>query len=215
VSGRPGAPFDSHNRPPDALEELVGTELPAEELERLRATDALLRKVPAPPELPRSLVRPSVAPMRGAMVGSRERALGALALAASVAAVFFGVGTWFGGRDAFDERARLAMTATEDARGAAAVIRVGAADADGNRALRLEVEGLPKLPEGGYYVLWLARDGEYAGTCGTFSVGGGATEAEWTVSYPLSEFEKWVVTARLPGKEREEAPWLLEADVAL
>jgi hypothetical protein len=132
----------------------------------------------------------------------------------AVAALAFGAGTRVGG-DGFDERAAIPMQATESATGASAVIRVGAPDASGNRPLRLEVRGLKPLPRGGYYSLWLAKDGEYGATCGSFRIGEGETEAEWTVSYPLDEYDMWVVTAYFPDEPRDaERPWLLQADVS-
>ncbi|MBD0291557.1 MAG: hypothetical protein ICV74_09905, partial [Thermoleophilia bacterium] len=144
---------------------------------------------------------------------ARRRRLTALAFAAVVAALAFGAGTRVAG-DGFDARRAIAMRPTVNAPGASAVIRLGAPDASGNWALRLEVEGLPKLPEDGYYVLWLARGREYGATCGSFSVGRREASAEWTVSYPLQRFDRWVVTAWLPGqKTGDEAPWLLMADV--
>jgi Anti-sigma-K factor rskA len=200
---------------PRDLRELVGDEVSEEELERLRPVDALLRSVPAPPPaMPQSLTRTvlqRVHPSAGAW--SRGRLSGALALAASLALVFFAVGTRVGS-EGFDERATVAMEATGAARGASAVLRIGERDASGNWRLRLEARNLPKLPAGGYYVLWLAKDGDYGGTCGTFAARGGEAEAEWTVSYRLSEYDAWVVTAHRPDQPADaEAPWLLEADV--
>ncbi len=64
--------------------------------------------------------------------------------------------------------------------------------------VRLDVSGLPALPDGGYYFLWLSKDGDYAAPCGTFAVGQGETTAEWTVSYDLGAYDEWVVTARMP-----------------
>ena len=111
----------------------------------------------------------------------------------------------------FDARLSVALEATENARDAAAVIRVGERDdATGNWQLELEVSGLPKLPPGGYYALWLAKDGEYAGTCGTFSVGDGETTVRMNVSYRLHDYDAWVITARTRG---EDSPWLLTAKI--
>lgn len=216
MSGPPGAPDDSRRRQPPPLDDLIDAEgLPPEALERLRETDALLRSVAAPPaQVPRAVESAVAAlPHRRASPWTRRRTLVAVALAAALAALSFGLGTRVGG--GFEERAVYAMEPTADARGASAVIRLGERDENGNWPLRLEVEGLRPLSEGGYYVLWLARDGEYGATCGSFAVGEGTTEAEWTVSYPLRDFDTWVVTARRPGEDPEEAPWLLRADVDL
>ncbi|MBD0291612.1 MAG: hypothetical protein ICV74_10190, partial [Thermoleophilia bacterium] len=146
--------------------------LPAAERDRARAADRLLRSVPAPPpRVPDRLAR-AVAGIPAAHEGerARRRRLTALAFAAVVAALAFGAGTRVAG-DGFDARRAIAMRPTVNAPGASAVIRLGAPDGSGNWALRLEVEGLPKLPEDGYYVLWLARGREYGATCGSFSVG--------------------------------------------
>jgi hypothetical protein len=138
--------------------------------------------------------------------------LAGLALAAALAAAAFGLGTWVSGDD-FEAQAAVPMHATPNAPGARAVIEVGSADrGSGNYTLALRVAGLPKLPPGGYYVLWLAKGREYAATCGTFNVGSGRTEVYMNVSYRLSDYDRWVVTAQLPGQPAEAPhPWLLSA----
>jgi len=199
-------------RHPAGLEELVGDGIPEGELAELRRVDSLLRAVSAPPELPDRLSSPVREPSRSGRLWTPRRALAAVALAAAVAAVFFGLGAWTAG-DRFDERYAVSMSGTFEAPAASAVVRVGGADADGNRPIRLEAAGLEPLPEGGYYVLWLEKDGEYAGTCGTFAVAEGETEAEWTVSYDLGDYDAWVVSARVPGDEASDAPRILEAEI--
>jgi len=191
---------------PPELEELVGDgDLTAD----VRKADALLRSVPAPPpELPRSLRSP-VPPAEPARLWTRRRTFVAIALAATVAALFFGLGTSIGDDD-FQAVGTYSMDATADGRGASATLRVGRADADGNRPVRLESVGLPRLPKGGYYVLWLEKDGEYAGTCGTFAGG----EAEWTVSYDLWAYDAWIVSARLPDQPADEAKEILKVAIA-
>lgn len=198
--------------PPD-FRELVGEDLPPEELERLRRADSLLRAVPAPPpHVPQSLTQ-SVARVaeRSAAPWSRRRwALGA-ALAAALAAASFGLARWTDGDD-FETRFTVPMQPTESARDAAAVIRVGARDEEsGNWELELDVSGLPDLPEGEHYYLWLAKDGEWEASCGTFSVGEGDTTVRMTVSYRLSDYDTWVVS-RL--QTEGESPWLLRAPIS-
>jgi hypothetical protein len=190
---------------PPELEELVGE---GDVTPDLRRADALLRTVPAPPELPPSLRAP-MPPAEPVRLWTRRRAFVAVALAATLAAFFFGLGTSIGGDD-FEAVGTYAMEATTDGHGASATLRVGRADADGNRAVRLESAGLPTLPKGGYYVLWLEKDGEYAGTCGTFAGG----EAEWTVSYDLWAYDAWIVSARLPGRPPDEAKEVLKVAIA-
>ncbi len=202
-------------RPPDDLCELVGDDVTPDELERLRATDALLRSVPPPPEVPSSLASSVIGLAR-----PRERRFPrwglafAGAAAAAIAALFFSLGTWMAGDD-FAERAAIPMEATSEVPGASAVIHLGEPDASGNWRMRLEVRGLPELPPRAYYVLWLARDGEYGGTCGTFRVGDdGSADVEMNASYRLDDFDAWVVTAHHPDDSPEAEPRrLLEADV--
>jgi hypothetical protein len=203
-------PTGRYEPPPlDELVDDVSPELRAE-LERV---DTLLRSVPAPPPaLPPGLRHgPPATPGRAGIWAPRRLAV-ALVAAAVLAASFFGLGRWVAA-DGFETRAAVSMHATDNALGASGVIRLGKADAAGNRTVRLEVRGLPQLPEGGYYVLWLAKGREYAATCGTFAVGAGETTAEWTASYSFGDYDAWVVTARLPGDRTSEAPWLLEAEI--
>lgn len=201
---------------PNDLRELVGDDVSPAELERLREVDAILRAVPGPPELPPALADAVSLPVVRARreAWRSRRTLTAVAAAAALAAVSFGLGTRAGGGEEFSERAAIEMQAGVEARSAAALLRVGETDSNGNWPLRLEVSGLEPLPPGGYYALWLAKDGEYAATCGSFRMGEGETEAEWTVSYPLDEYDAWVVTAYLPDEPRDtKRPWLLQADI--
>ncbi len=201
--------------PPDDLRELVGDDVAGEQLERLRSADALLRSVAPPPEVPASL--------RSSVIGRarpRERLFTPLRLAfagaaaATLAALSFAVGAWLAADD-FAERAAIPMEATREVPDASAVIRLGEPDASGNWRMRLEARGLPELPPRAYYVVWLERDGEYGGTCGTFRVGDdGSAEVEMNASYRLDDFDAWVVTARHPDDPPDaEPPPLLEADV--
>jgi hypothetical protein len=199
---------------PRDLRELLGDGVPPDEVERLRHVDALLRAIPGPPEVPPALTEAvtSLPSVRHRPHRRPQRIL-AVALAAAIPALAFFAGTRVAS-DAFDERAAIPMRAGSAAPEARATIRVGERDASGNRPLRLEVRGLKRLPRGGYYALWLAKDGEYGATCGSFRMGDGETRAEWTVSYALGEYDTWVVTAYLPDEPRDKRrPWLLEADV--
>ena len=203
---------------PRDLPELLGDDVPADELERLREADELLRRVPAPPpHVPESLtlaVRreaerpPTVTPLR------RMTRVLALAAALAVAAVagFFGLGSVLDRND-FEPRRTVAMEPTASARGASAEIRLGERDVDGNWRMRLDVAGLPELPPGGYYVLWLEKDGEYGGTCGSFNVGAdGNAVVELNASYRLSEYDRFVITAAVPNGA-DDPPRLLEARI--
>lgn len=200
---------------PRDIKGLVGDDVPEAELAELARVDALLRSVPPPaPEVPGTLTRAVTGPHPVSTRQRRGRLAVAAALAAAIAALSFGVGGWLFGGDNFDARGTVPMEASDDARGATALIRLGHGKGGGNWELELETKGLPKLPEGGYYVLWLSKDGEYAATCGTFSVGSGTTTVRMNASYRLADYDAWFVTANVPGQdENAEPPWLLKAEI--
>jgi hypothetical protein len=222
MSDLPPPPRGPRDRPPD-FEELVGHDLPEAERARLRRVDSMLRSVPAPPPAVPARIESAVVSLAQprARVWTPRRVAFAVPLAAALALVFFALGALVGGGgENFDERATVRMQPTAqtpaEARSASAVIRVGEADENGNWPLRLEVEGLPRLPKGGYYALWLSKDGEFGATCGSFAMGEGETTATWTVSYPLGDYDAWVITAYLPNEPvATERPWLLEASARI
>jgi hypothetical protein len=196
------------------LRELVGDGVTEEELRELARVDAVLRMVPAPPgEVPPSLTS-AVRAATPTPVWTRRRAAIAVGLAAALSAISLGVGAWLGGGSGFDAYETVRMKATSNAPGASALIRLGPAEKNGNWTLELETAGLADLPPGGYYVLWLAKNGEYAGTCGTFRVGPGETTVRMNASYRLAQYDEWVVTAVRPNAPDDaEPPWLLRAPV--
>lgn len=199
--------------PPD-LRDLLDEDVSPEELQRLRRADEALRAVPAPPaEVPPSLANQigSIAATTPLRRRRRRTFIGAVAAAIAVAAVAFAVGFWIA-QDDFNERATVTMQPTEAGADARGLIRLGHKDEQsGNWEFIVEVEGLPQLPEDGYYVMWLSRDGEVGAICGTFSVGEGTTSVHMNASYRLADFEEWVVTAWLPNHDNADAPWLLHA----
>lgn len=196
--------------PPD-LHELVDAELPEDELARLREVDALLRRVPAPPhDVPLSLTH-AVEQVSAPRLPSRRRRLGlSLAFAALVAALAFGAGRWTGD-EGFDEAWSVALEATESAPAATAVVHVGEPDEEsGNMELVLDVSGLEPLGSDEFYALWLADEGEWAATCGYFSVGEGETTVRMSVSYDIRDFEAWAIST---GHPNDHPPPLLRAEV--
>jgi hypothetical protein len=195
--------------PPD-IRELVGEDVPDDQLGELRRVDAVLRSVPAPPpQVPPRLTQAVTALTVPAPFWSRQRIAVAIALAAALAAGFFGVGRLTSGNDV-DARATVPLRSTQAAPEAAAVIEVGELDENsGNWELVLEITGLPKLPQDRYYALWLEKDGQYAATCGTFNVGEGTTTIRMTVSYRLSQYDAWVISEH----DEDSRPQLLRADV--
>ena len=186
--------------------DLVGDDLTPEEELELARVDSLLRSVPAPAtEVPGSLTRAVEQMGTATPIWTRRRVLLAVALAATLAALFFGAGRWLD--RGFDARASFQMTPGKSAPQASGKIELGPRDeSTGNWKMRLTVDGLPHLEGNDYYILWLARDGEYAGACGTFNVNG-RTTVDLTASYTLSEYDAWVISRAEP-----DAPWLLSAE---
>ena len=186
--------------------ELVGEELTPEEELELARVDALLRAAgPPPAEIPGSLTR-AVERIGAPRIWTKRRVALAVALAAVLAAVFFGVGRWTG-NDSTHYRAAVQMQPTGRSPNASALIKLGEPESSGNWKLELDVNGLPQLSGDRYYVLWLAKDGKYAATCGSFKVQG-HTVVEMTASYRLSDYDTWVIS-----EARDHAPWLLTARI--
>lgn len=172
-----------------SFDELVGADVPFPERERLRRVHDLLLAAGPPPELPATLATPPVRAFprrRGAL----------LALAAALAVAAFG-GGWFAhsrSDDGFEVRRAVPMEGTADAPGASALIELGYPDAEGNWEMLLTVRGLKPLPDGGYYVLLLTREGKAIATCGSFKVKpAGETTVRLGASYNLGDFDGWVV----------------------
>jgi hypothetical protein len=190
--------------------ELVGGDLTPEEMVDLERVDKLLRAVPAPPaQVPPSLTHAVARIGTERRTWTPRRLAFAVAFAAVLGAVFFGVGRWTNGTGA-NYKFAVPLQATTSAPQASGLIKVGDRDPkSGNWELQLNVAGLPKLSGGDYYVLWLAKNGKYAGTCGTFNVGGGKTTVDMTVSYRLKDYDAWVVS-----RHEENAPWLLSARIS-
>jgi hypothetical protein len=186
--------------------ELVGGDLSPDERADLERIDSLLRAVgPPPAEIPSSLTQ------RVKQIGARplwtwRRTTLAVAIAATLAALFFGIGRWTEA-DGVAYGAAIPMQGTPSSPRAEGLIKVGEKDANGNWKIRLEVKGLPPLSGDRHYVLWLAKDGKYAATCGSFNVRGD-TVVDMTASYRLSDYDAWVVS-----EARENAPWLLTARI--
>jgi hypothetical protein len=197
-------------RPPD-FHELVGEDLPAEERERLRGVHDLLVAAGPPPELSPALER---APSVGGAVHflPRRRRAAVLLLAAALAAAAFGGGFLAGAvtREGTESAVTvIPMHGTRAAPNALASISLEDIDKAGNWPMRFTVQGLPKLPRGGYYELYLTRDGRIAATCGTFNVHGGRTTVRLNAPYRLRSFDGWVVTRHLPGRPEQASRPLL------
>jgi hypothetical protein len=188
------------------FEELVGADLTADERADMERVDRLLRAAgPPPAEIPGSLTS-AVERIGRQRVWTRRRAALAVALAASLAAIFFGLGRW-ADSDSTHYRASIEMRPASSVPDASARIKLGERETSGNWKLELQVDGLPRLPEDRYYVLWLAKDGHYAATCGGFNVQG-HTVVDMTASYRLSDYDAWVIS-----EAETDSPWLLTAKI--
>ena len=102
--------------------------------------------------------------------------------------MLFGVGYAIGDRNSPDEPVQtIAMTGPG---GATASIALLPADEAGNWPMRLEVSGLPALPAGKTYTLWLRRDGKLAESCGAFVVAAGTTKVPAQRAVPAEEVRR-------------------------
>lgn len=157
---------------------------------RLLEAHELLIAAGPQPELPPELVG-APEELGGQTVPFTRRRFTAIGAVAIAATILFGVGFTIGGRNGPGTPVEtIAMTG---ANGAEATIDLLSADEAGNWPLTLNVSGLPTLPKGSTYTLWLTKDGELAESCGAFVVAGGTTEVLLNAPYPLRVFDGWVV----------------------
>ncbi len=190
------------------FDELVGAETTGTEREQLRRVHELLLRAGPPPELPPQLqTAPSVGAFRQAQRRTvRRRALLLLAAALSIAAVFaagYAVGGQRGpANPAAAPPTTLGLVGTPAAPHARATLDVWR-PRGGNWPMTLSVVGLPKLPGGGFYEVYLVRGGRPWGSCGTFVVSSSARPLTLTLNAPygLRKGDSWVVTRELPGRK--------------
>jgi len=188
--------------PPD-LRDLVGDDGSPEELARLEKAHELLVAAGPPPEgaLPET---PRVGG-RVVRLPLRRRRWAALAAVAALVCVSVGAGYLVGDRGGgFESVVTLPMHGVPPATAATATLDVGEADPAGNVPIRMRVAGLPRLPQGGWYELYLSKSGRPGASCGTFTAAG-ATTVELSVGYDLAKwheagvYDGWVITAHVPG----------------
>jgi hypothetical protein len=186
------------------LRDLVGDDVPEEELAELRRAHDLLIAAGPPPELPPGLADPPVERQAGQLTFLPPRRLGAvLVLAVALVLAAFGAGYLLGdssGGSDFKAIRVLPMRGTAAAPAALASLGVGARDESGNWPLLMRVNGLKALPKGGWYELYLSRGGEPSVSCGTFNVHSGTTVVRLNAPYELKRFDGWVVTGHAPGQ---------------
>ena len=188
-------------RPPD-LRDLIGDEGgPDERLARVH--ELLVDAGPPPDAVPRS---PHVGG-RALRTRPRRRRWTELALAAALAAVALAAGFVIGSRgDGFEPARTISMSGVSPVADASAELAVGEPDENGNIALEMDVKGLPQLPQGAWYELFLSKNGVIGASCGTFVTAGDETTVRLGVGYDLpgwrdaGRYDGWVVTAQVPGQ---------------
>ena len=192
------------SRPPD-FHDLVGEDLPAAERERLRGVHDLLVAAGPPAELSPALEGP---PSVGGAVHllPRRRRSAVLLLAAALAAAAFGGGFLAGavtrGGETKSATVLIPMHGTGAVPNARASIALLTADKAGNWPMRFTVQGLPKLPHGAYYELYVTKNGRITASCGVFNVHGGRTTVTLNAPYTKG-FNGWIVTRHVPGHAAE------------
>jgi hypothetical protein len=199
-------------RPPQ-FDDLIGTDVPAQERARLERVHQLLVQADPPPELSPELEavpwpNDALSPYRARRQGRswRRSWLGLAAAAAAIALIAFIIGEGRGGQSsAFTAVHKLAMHGTSIAPRAEATIAVGSRGNDGNWPMLVDVIDLPPAPSGGYYMLWLSHNGKPISPCGSFNTASanGETVVRLSAAYSLSGINGWIVTREVPGAKHQ------------
>jgi hypothetical protein len=171
------------------FDEIVDADDP--ERARLASVHELLVAAGPPAELPPSLEFAPPEPRAHTLTFERRRytTIAAVAIAATV---LFAVGYAVGGRNAPPTPVQT-LTMKGAAGSVTGSLDLLPKDEAGNWPMTLSVEGLPPLPDGETYTLWLTKDGELAEPCGAFVVAGGKTTVPLNAPYRLKQFDEWVV----------------------
>jgi hypothetical protein len=185
------------------FEDIVDEELSPGERERLERVHDLLIAAGPPAELPPHLERgPTLAMTLSRKPRSGRRRMMLLAAAIAVLAVVFVAGFAVGNSgNGLVGTHTVKLVGTKQASGALASLVIDNVDEAGNWPMRLSVTGLPKLPEHGYYEVYLWRHGKAVAPCGVFIVAGkaGAVSVHLNAPYHIRNGDTWVVTKQLPG----------------
>ena len=185
------------------LRDLLPDDVGPGELERLGHIHDLLLAAGRPAELPPRLAGVPTARRSGlvAFAEHRRKAIGLVAAAA--AAAIFGIGFFSGWstkapgfQAAFGPIAMHGGPASQ----AVAQIWVGPKDAAFNWPSLMKVRGLPELPTGSYYALYLTdeKTGERLLLCSAFGVHAGVTTVTFNFPGP-AKGRGWVVLRELQG----------------
>jgi hypothetical protein len=191
------------------LDDLIGPDLPAADRGRLEQAHDLLLLAGRPPELPAALRNPpeTVRTLRLVPRASRHsrRAVAAVAAAVAIAVLAGAAGYLTAGHrtQGFSAAALVRMHGTAADPEASATISIGSRDQAGNRPMRLSVKGLPPLPRGSYYTVYLTKNGRPATSCGSFKVdGANTTVIRLNAPYDLDEYGGWIIARQRAGKPR-------------
>lgn len=195
-------------RTPD-FDELVGRDLPEAERDRLRRAHDLLVEAGPPPELSPELEKvpwpeDALAPLWGKRKEKRLTSRPLVLAAGFATALVLGIVIGQGGSSSptsIDAQRSVQLRGTALDPDALATLQLGSRDDDGNWPMVLRVKGLDDLPHGGYYDLYLTRNGKPLVLCGTFDVRDGEAVVRLSAAYDLSRFDwnGWVVTRQPPG----------------
>lgn len=187
--------------PPD-FRDLLGDDLPAEERARLERVHDLLVEAGPPPELPPSLIETPDRDEEAPTWLPRRRVGAALSLAAAIALVAFLGGYVLGFRhNDFTSTQEVTMHGTAGAPNATALIKLGKQDNAGNSPMVVTVKGLRRLPEHGYYELFVLQDGKVL-KCGNFNVEAGTTSVDFSVPYTVDRGDRWIITRWRRGERK-------------
>jgi hypothetical protein len=194
------------------FDDLIGSDISAEERERLERVHELLVTAGPPAELTPELERGPTLAMTLDHPGRKgRRRLALLAAAIIVVAVVFIGGYAVGNSgDSLAGSHTLRLSGTSQAPGALASLVVQNADNAGNWPMQLSVTGLPKLPAHGYYEVFVTRHGKPWAPCGSFIVKSStaAVSVRLNAPYELRRTDSWVVTKQSPG-DRVAGPVVL------
>ena len=117
----------------------------------------------------------------------------ALALAA-------GTAVYLSNRQDDSVHTSVAMHATAAAPRASAVLTVGGRDRSGNWSITLHVRGLPALPRGSVYEMYVTDEDRLVGSCGVFRTDGKPTVVEFNVPYTLADDSGWLIRREQPHR---------------
>jgi hypothetical protein len=204
------------------FDDLIGRDVPNEERDRLLRAHELLIEAGPPPELSPELEsvpwpEDALAPLFGRRnQGARRPLLLAAAIATAIVAGFLlgQAASSSSTSTSIDARETVHLRGTALARGALANLKLGKPDTAGNWPMVLEVKGLPKLTNGGYYDLYLTKNGVPLVSCGTINARGD-TVVRLTAAYNLENFDHdgWVIVRKTPGNNFDASQVVLRPSV--